>query len=70
MVKQYFWNILISIDQLLNTLIGGDPDETISSRCGKRKIKVCKWLCKALHMFDKNHCEESIEIDEGKRELF
>jgi len=31
---RYFKNILIGIDQLINTLFLGDPDETISSRTG------------------------------------
>lgn len=35
-MKRYIWNLLISIDQLVNTITGGDPDETISSRCGKK----------------------------------
>lgn len=30
----YFKNVLISIDQLGNTLCGGDPDSTISARVG------------------------------------
>ena len=34
-IGRYFWNIFISIDQFINTLFGGDPDETISSRLGK-----------------------------------
>ena len=32
---KYIWNLLISIDQLANTIMFGDPDETISSRMGK-----------------------------------
>lgn len=35
MLKKYLYNILISLDQLGNTILGGDPDETISSRLGK-----------------------------------
>jgi hypothetical protein len=70
-MKKYFWNILISIDQFGNTVIGGDPDETISSRMGKRKdtCKVCYWLCKLLSVVDHRHCVKSIEADEGKDAL-
>ena len=35
MLKKYILNILISFDQLLNTILGGDPDMTISSRLGR-----------------------------------
>jgi hypothetical protein len=38
-MKRYIWNLLISIDQLFNVLLGGDPDETMSSRMGKRVRK-------------------------------
>lgn len=69
MIVKYFWNILIGIDQLANTLIGGDPDETISSRCGKRNWKPCRWLCRVLHKLDPEHCEKSIEADEGSGEV-
>jgi len=67
-MKQYLWNILISIDQFINTLFNGNPDETISSRVGKHIRNGDKgwrlWLCKALHLLDKNHCIKSIEDDE------
>ena len=67
-ICKYVWNILISIDQLANTILGGDPDETISSRAGKRQHeqKWAKWLCWALNKLDTGHCKESIEEDEGE----
>ena len=70
MIKRYFKNLLIGIDQLANTIMAGDPDETISSRAGKKvkagKTGPWKWLCLVLNKFDENHCQESIEEDEGK----
>jgi len=71
MFKKYIWNILISIDQFVNTLFGGDPDETLSSRMGKNKTncRVCYFICKLLSLIDKRHCEKSIELDEGKDEI-
>jgi hypothetical protein len=68
-MKQYIWNLLISLDQFFNALFGGYPDETISSRMGKCVKKnncvFCGFICKVLDIFDKGHCEKSIEIDEG-----
>jgi hypothetical protein len=61
----YIRRVLIAIDQLINTIFGGDPDETISSRCGKSSGLICKAICVVLNFFDKNHCVESIEEDEG-----
>jgi hypothetical protein len=68
-MKIYFWNLLISIDQLVNTIFAGNPDETISSRVGKKiksktASKFDKLLCKFLDLFEKNHCIKSIEDDE------
>lgn len=69
MVGRYVWNLLISVDQLFNTLLGGYPDETLSSRMGKRVAKkncvVCVVLCKLLALIDEEHCKKSIEEDEG-----
>ena len=36
-IKHYFRSLIISVDQLFNTLFGGWPDETFSARC---------WRCK------------------------
>lgn len=68
-MKRYIINILIAIDQFLNTVMGGDPDETISSRMGKHVAKkdspFCNLICKLLNYVDPNHCTKSIEKDRG-----
>ena len=70
-ICKYFWNLLISIDQLTNTVLGGDPDETISSRSGKKQDDQlwAKYLCKVLNYIDTNHCKKSIESDEGSNQI-
>ena len=74
-VKKWFWNVLIGIDQLANAILGGDPDETISSRLGKviaRKSETnnLAWLvCWVLDKIDPDHCRKSIEADEGDDEV-
>ncbi len=71
--SMYFWNVLVSVDQFANTLLGGDPDETMSSRMGKAinegRCKFCKVVCWVLNKIDKDHCNKSIELDEGSRSL-
>lgn len=62
------WTLAKSYDQLANAAFGGSEDELISSRAGKASRRGEKWaclLCKLLHKLDKNHCEKSIELDEG-----
>jgi len=63
------WLIAKSFDQLGNATTGGSEDELISSRAAKASKRGEKWacvLCKLLHKIDPNHCEKSIESDEGK----
>jgi hypothetical protein len=74
-VKKYLFNIAISLDQFVNTLFGGDPDETISSRMGKHlakhdKCPFCNWLCGLLNLIQKDHCIKAIEEDEGNDSSF
>jgi hypothetical protein len=66
----YWWRIAKSWDQLINAHTGGDEDETISSRMGKAVegrtgCWFCRVVCKVLHWIDPNHCQDSIERDEG-----
>ena len=81
-MKLYVRNILVGIDQLVNTIIGGDPDETISSRIGKcqrgdfgRAVWYFTYLPRVFvdlvfYYFDgPNHCRNNIEEDEGKDDL-
>jgi hypothetical protein len=65
----YLKNLLISLDQLLNAVLLGNPDETLSSRMGKRvaTCKFCAWFCKLLDRVDYRHCQESIEYDTDLR---
>lgn len=68
---KYIRNVLVGIDQTFNAVVGGDPDETLSSRCGKRAgtCGFCRFLCGLLNAIDPRHCATSIEIDEGSDAL-
>ena len=72
----YKWakNVFTGLDQNTNAFFfKGDPDETISSRCGKRiqtsNCKYCTILCKILDWGDKGHCEKAIDLGEGRNEI-
>jgi hypothetical protein len=67
---RYVRNVGVGVSQLLNTILGGDEDEHLSSRAGKdarRGRKMACVLCRFLDLFDRDHCEKAIERDEGKR---
>lgn len=69
MIKKYIINILFSLDQLVNTLLGGDPDEVLSSRIGKhykgtQAHRFIDWLFSWQNK-PGGHCVDAIEPDEG-----
>lgn len=73
-MKQYIFNALIAIDQFANTLLGGDPDMTLSGRMGRAvaegRCKLCGLICWLLGLIDKDHCAVAAqhEADEGADE--
>lgn len=71
MLARYFWNLLIALDQLLNAVLLGDPDETVSSRAAKR-CDQWHWfyLAAFLEWLDPGHMRRAREDDEGKDAVF
>jgi len=72
MIYKYLKNILISIDQIINTILGGDPDMTLSARLGRNyrnswMERFVDWLFK-WQKRPGGHCENADwwEKDEGK----
>lgn len=64
--KSYLYNVILSINQLLNTITGGQVDETVSSRwAAKRKTsKVARLACNVLDHIQPCHCATALERDE------
>lgn len=59
--RKYFIRLLIGIDQMINTLIGGDPDETLSARAWRQRDSKKRWMYLQLfidHIFfwQDDHC--------------
>lgn len=72
-VFKFVRNYLLAIDQLMNTLCLGHPDETISSRLGRTTngnhryiwVKGLRIMVNVLFFFDRGpngeyHCEKSV----------
>ena len=69
-------NLLIAIDQLVNTLvwINGDgfglPDETLSARAWRLRGQSGAWKrIDALLFFDPDHCRTSYESEMQRKQL-
>ena len=67
-IGKYILNILIAIDQLINAILLGDPDETLSSRAGKSNWIWAKVINK-LFFWQDNHSKNAIEYDEWKDKI-
>lgn len=63
-MKAYVLKLLIALDQFLNTLAGGAPDETISSRWGRTQgtSRIARWGCVCLNWLDPGHCVDAVEF--------
>lgn len=68
-MKAWLLNIAIAIDQLVNVVAAGAPDETLSSRAHRLRAKGHRWwgwtaaAIDALLFFDKNHCARAYEAE-------
>ena len=72
LLKRYIINNLLSLDQTIFTLIGGDPDDTFSSQAWKLYVnKNIHWPVTVIDFFfGEGHCERVVEWDEGKYSLW
>ena len=64
-VKQYLSNVVYSLDQLANTLLGGYVDESLSARAYRFSSAYHAWfiimtLINGL-AFNRNHCKHAYE---------
>lgn len=67
--------VLVALDQLVNAVLGGWPDETLSSRCWRwHRDGVRSWPCRVLDFLarrlgDDSHCRESYYSEREGRQL-
>lgn len=59
--------VAIAFDQLVNTLLGGYADETMSSRCWRLRqgqpYKVLRPIVDTIFFWEPNHCQASYESE-------
>jgi len=67
-MKAYALNILAAISQVINAIIGGDPNVTISARCHRGRDrypwKVLRWVINKSFWFEEDHCKASYVRDQ------
>lgn len=68
MLKQ----LLIAIDQVANTLLGGMADETLSARAHRQRMRgrpAMARLINALFFWQADHCRDAYESEQRRRHL-
>lgn len=79
-MKHYLWQVLIALDQLVNTILMGMADETLSARAyrveqvGKLWGRIMRPLLDFLFFIitlgrDRDHCMDSYESERRRRHL-
>ncbi len=63
--------VLIALDQLANTVAGGYPDETLSARCWRLRLRkpwcYLRAVIDGLFFFDPDHCRTSFESEVARK---
>lgn len=70
-IGRYLLNLLITLDQGINTLLGGSPDETISAvafRKGGSRFDPLRWrlayrAVNLLFFWQQDHCRQAYETE-------
>ncbi|WP_175741440.1 hypothetical protein [Burkholderia ambifaria] len=62
-IGRYLLNFAIWIDEGVNTIFGGSPNETVSERAAKARNAGRKWgcvLCRLLNWINPGHCDNAL----------
>lgn len=71
----YLQSVFIAYDQLLNALLNGSPDETLSSRAWRMQVKhqpYWWWLASAINgifFWQANHCRGAYTRERARGHL-
>lgn len=74
-MKRYALNIAIGLDQLANTVLAGHPDETLSSRAYRMRLKGHRywgWTATAINLlffWEADHCRAAYESEQRRTQL-
>ena len=77
-LKRQLWHLLIALDQLLNVLLGGCADETLSSRIYRHAVLAVSprrrwlWAYKAvntLFFWQADHCAGAWQRERARAHL-
>jgi hypothetical protein len=61
--------IFLAADELVNTILDGEPGDSISHRAAVAATENKRWgciLCRIIEIFEKNHCTKSIAAHDAQ----
>jgi hypothetical protein len=65
--------VAVAFDQLVNAILGGSPDETISARCWRlranRPYSTLRPIIDGLFFWQPDHCRASYEAERARSQL-
>ena len=68
-----YFQVLVAVDQLVNTLLGGYADETLSSRAWRHKKDGSRswpaWIIDKIFFWQDAHCKTAYESELNRRQL-
>lgn len=71
----YARRVLIAFDQMVNAVLGGHPDETLSARAYRKELTSRRWaiarkVIDAIFLpLEREHCRLSFESEQLRRHL-
>jgi len=73
-MKHYLHQLAVAIDQVLNALLGGWADETLSARAYRLSKNSYRWVLvrsfiDLVFFFENNHCAVAYESEQERRHL-
>lgn len=67
------FQVAVAFDQLVNTLMGGYADETLSARAWRHHLDGSRtwprWIIDHLFFWQSNHCKEAYESELLRKQL-
>ena len=66
------FQVLVALDQFVNTLIGGWADETLSSRAHRRSLRGksgVAWVIDHIFFWQDEHCKIAYESELSRSQL-
>ena len=67
-----YFQVLVALDQLANTFLGGYADETLSSRAHRRRLRGkggVAWVIDHIFFWQEEHCKTAYESELERAQL-